>query len=172
MNDLTLYEKYRQEMQTGDALLYRSSTWLGWAIRLFSPRYNHAGLVVRLNQYEGAECRVWTLEALEHGVVLNYLSRRLIDTKGEVWWYPLKTSYNAERPRVGEYALTQSGQPYDYKSLFKNILGRVSANARELFCSELAFLSWQYAGIVKGSKAPRPGDIPGLGIFLDPIKII
>lgn len=159
-------------MRTGDCLLYRSKTLLGWVIRLFSPTFNHAGLVVRFDQYQGQECRLWTLEALEHGVVLNYLSRRLGECDAEVWWYPLKDKYNSKRDLVGEFALVQSGQPYDYDSLFKNILGRVSVNARELFCSELAFMSWRYAGIVKGDTAPRPGDIPGLGIFKEKVQIL
>lgn len=159
-------------MKTGDCLLYKSDTILGMLIRIFSPKFNHAGLIVKFNQYQGKECRVWTLEALEHGVVLNYLSRRLMDFSGEVWLYPLKDEFADKQFLIGEFALCQAGQPYDYDSIFKNILGRVSVNARELFCSELDFMSWRFAGIVSGDTAPRPGDIPGLGIFKEPIKII
>jgi hypothetical protein len=172
MNDLCTYDSVKKDMKSGDALLYKSRSLLGWLIRLFSKDFNHAGLVVQLDMYQGQECRRWTLEALQHGVVLNFLSRRLQEVDGECWWYPLKEEYNGQREKVGEYALAQSGQPYDYDSLFKNILGRVSVNARELFCSELAFLSWRFAGIVIGEVAPRPGDIPKLNIFKEPIRII
>jgi hypothetical protein len=171
MNDLTLYEKYRGEMKTGDCLLYRSNEILGKLIRVFSRGFNHAGLVLRLDEYQGKENRVWTMEALGHGVVLNFLSRKLADYNGEVWWYPLLPVYNDKRQATGEFACIQAGTPYDYGSLFKNIAARVSANARKLFCSELVFLAWRYALIAFGKTAPRPGDIPALGIFKEPIQL-
>lgn len=172
MNDLTIYDSVKRDMKAGDCLLYRSKTLLGWLIRIFSPIYNHAGLIIPIDAYQGQECRRWTLEALEHGVTLNYLSRRLEEAEADVWWYALKEEYDDRRAKVCEWALAQAGQPYDYDSLFKNILGRVSINARELFCSELAFMAWRFAGIVDGEVAPRPGDIPKLNIFKDPVRII
>ena len=172
MNDLTIYDSVKRDMKSGDCLLYKSNTILGWLIRLFSKGYNHAGLIIRLDEYQGLECRRWTLEALEHGVVLNLLTRRLSFVDGEVYWYALKDEYDDKRDKVCEWALAQAGQPYDYDSLLKNIIKRVSVNARELFCSELAFLSWKYAWIVEGDVAPRPGDIPKLNIFKNPVRII
>jgi hypothetical protein len=59
------------------------------------------------------------------------------------------------------------GVPYDYKSLFKNAFGRVSADARALFCSEYCFLCYGKTG-----KAPTPGEMPKLGIFKPGTKLI
>jgi hypothetical protein len=172
MNDLTIYQKYRDQLKTGDALLYRGHSIVDWLILKFSKDWNHAGLVVRLDEYKGQECRVWTVEATSPAVTLVLLSKKLAEYDGEVWWFPLLDKFDDRRGKVGEFALAQAGTKYDFKSLIKNILGRVTVSMRALFCSELDFLAWRDAGIVSGDIAPRPGDIPGLGIFKEPVRLV
>jgi hypothetical protein len=166
MNDLTVYNTVKGQMRTGDLLLWRSRSLLGAVIRYFSKAtVNHAGLVMRFAEYEGDDARRFTTEALEHGIVLNLLSKRLEEYDGEVYWYPLMEAW--DRTVIGERAMEYIGVPYDYHSLFKNAFGKVSADARELFCSEYCFICYGFSG-----KAPTPGDMPDMGIFKDPVKIL
>lgn len=161
------YNKFKQQMKTGDLLLWRSNSLLGATIRFFSKGpFNHASIVMCFPEYEGEECRRWTTEALEHGTVLNLLSRRLDKYDGQVWWFPLKDDWEQQRSIIGRRALSMIGIGYDYKSLFKNILGKVSAEARRLFCSEYYFLSLGMEG-----KAPTPAGLPSLGIFKQEVQI-
>jgi hypothetical protein len=165
--DLTKYNQIKEQMKTGDLLQWRTNSIVGALIRWkTNSNVNHSSLVIRLSEYEGLERRRFTMEALEHGTVLNYLSRRLEQYDGEVWWYPLRDEMDASRKAIGERASALIGIPYDYMSIAKQVVGRVSADARSLFCSEYCFLSWGYTGV-----APNPGQLPGLGIFKEPIKL-
>jgi len=170
---IELYAQHRVKMQTGDCLLWRSSSVLGWAIRLFSwAKVNHAGLVVRPNEWGLFKDRRFTLEALEGGIVLRLLSERLRDFNGKVWLYPLKDEFAVLRDEICRWALAQEGTPYDYGSLFKQVFGRVSVEMTRYFCSEFCYAAWLKAGLpVNEPKAPRPGDIPKLGIFKEPVLI-
>lgn len=174
MNDkLKMYMTVRHVMKTGDCILWQSRSIVGWLIRRFSgANVNHASLVISLSEYGNLIDRRFLLEALEPGIVLKLMSRRLMKFKGKVWWYPLKDEYDDNRDRVGEWALLQVGVPYDYKSLFKQTVGRVLADMKELFCSEYCFIGWIKSGIKLKGKAPRPGDIPKLGLFKKPIRIL
>jgi hypothetical protein len=178
MGDLTLYYKYREQMRTGDSLLYKTDGKIPSMIRWFTE-FNHAGLVLHFednfNNSMPESCdRVWTFEAGASGVKSVYLSDKLGDTHGKVYWYPLKDEFSyAQRMLVSEYASMQRGTKYDFSSLFRNILGRVSANAREFFCSELNYLAYVYARMIPEiDKAPRPGDIPKFNIFKEPVLIL
>jgi len=168
VNDLSAYNAAKDGMKTGDLLQWRSDSLVGALIRWRTKSgVNHSSLVLRLSEYEGLERRRWTTEALEHGTVLNLLSRRLETFGGECWWYPLQDSWNEYREKVGEWALKMIGVPYDYESIFKQIVGKVSADARALFCSEYCYMAYGLIG-----KAPSPGEMPELGIFKEPVKIL
>jgi hypothetical protein len=167
MKDLSAYMSVRHQMKTGDLLQWHSNSLIGAIIRWRThSNVNHSSLVLRLDEYAGKEDRRWTTEALEHGTVVDLLSRRLADYDGSVWWYPLRDELEGKRKSIGEKALELIGVPYDYGSIIKQIFGRVSANARRLFCSEYCYISYGYSG-----KAPTPADMPNLGIFKAPIKI-
>lgn len=167
MGDLTLYEQYKQDMRTGDLLLWRANSLLGVAIRAFSHAdVNHASLVMHFEQYEGGEHRRFTTEALSPGIVLNLLSKQLERYDGKVWWLRLNADWDARRAMIGTNAMKYIGTPYDYHSVVKNAFGRVSADARELFCSEYCFLCYGLKGT-----APTPGEMPALGIFAEPVLI-
>jgi len=174
MEKLDTYYKHRPMMQTGDLLLWKSRSVIGWLIRLFSSgNVNHAGLVLCLDEFAHLTDRRWTLEALEPGIVLSLISRRFEKYDGSAWWYPLKGEYNSCRHDLGEWAIEKVGTPYDYGSLFKNALGRVSADASKFFCSEYAYMAYKEVGLpVDLEKAPRPADMPGLGIFKEPTQIL
>jgi hypothetical protein len=168
MSKLDLYEKVRDQINTGDLLLWKSHSALGFFIRLFSKAsVNHAGLAVRL--FGITWPRVFTIEALEKGVQPYFLSSRLEEFDGEVWWYPLCNEWDKFeiRQEIEERMWKHVGIKYDYPSLFKNAIRKVEADDKLLFCSEAAFLELGFTGT-----APTPGDIPGLKIFKEPVRIL
>jgi len=165
-----LYENVRDIIQTGDLLQWRSATALGWLIRKFSKaKDNHTGGAVLFKEYQGKERRRFTLEALEHGYVLNLLSRRLGSHKGECYWHALKPEFRIFRVPIGIEMLKFCGVPYDYGSLFRQVFGHVSANARNLFCSEAIYLACRDAGCPIPDEwittAPQPGDMTALRLW-------
>lgn len=171
---ITPYLELRWQMQTGDALLWKGYGIGSWLIRKLSKgNFSHAGLVIAPDEFESEQNRRWTMEALAQGVVLRLLSRALVEYNGECWWYPLRDIYNTNRDAVGKYAMCQAGIGYDYDSLVKQAIFRVTPDARKQFCSEHCFLAWKHAGIpILSRLAPRPGDIPFLGIFKKPVRIL
>lgn len=168
MNDLAKYKEVKDRMKTGDLLQWRSNSIIGWLIRWRTKSdVNHSSLVIRLSEYEGMERRRYTTEALEHGIILNFLSRRLEQHDGNVWWFPLKDEWNEKRQAIGENAMALIGIPYDYQSVMSQIFGKVSTDAQALFCSEYCFIAYGFEGT-----APTPADMPDLGIFKEGVQII
>jgi hypothetical protein len=169
MNDLTLYNAVKAKMDTGDLLQWRTEGIIGAAIRWRTlSNVNHSSLVLNFSQYAGAECRRFTTEARGHGVGLNMLSARLAYHKGEVWWYPLDTGKcPVKRENIGDRALSYIGHPYDFKSILKLCMGRVSSEASELFCSEYCAICYGATG-----SALTPAELPSLNIFKEPVRLI
>lgn len=168
MNKLDKYLAVRDQMQTGDLLQWRSNSVIGAMIRWRTQsEVNHSSLIIRLKEYDDETKRRFTSEALEHGIVLNLLSRRLESHDGECWWYPLRDEWSGMRPIIGKNALYMLGIPYDYKSIFQQLFGRVSADARALFCSEYCYLSYGFHG-----QAPTPAEMPKMGIYKEPVLIL
>lgn len=168
MGDLALYNQHREQMKTGDMLLWANQTPLGLAIRHFSKApVNHASTIAALSGYRGK--RIFTVEALEGGVVPNYLSSVLENYNGEVWWYPLSEKWDFDEFRgfVEDNMFRHIGVGYDVASLLKNAVTHVQADDSKLFCSEDVYLDYGFAGI-----APTPGEMPSLGLHKDPIQIM
>jgi hypothetical protein len=173
MIDLELYQAVHKRIETGDCILWKSNTIIGKLIRMWSPRFNHVSLALHLTQHECLEDRRWMLEALEHGITLTLLSRRLMDFKGEAWLLPVRKEFAHHRPFVASWALNNIGVRYDYKSLFQNMLGHVSAEAKSFFCSEFYYMAWCDAMRTDFgfNHAPRPSDVHRMGIFDNPVRI-
>lgn len=169
MNDLTIYNSVKHQMQTGDLLQWRSESLIGALIRWRTlSEWNHSSLVVSFQEYQGTEGRRFTTEALSDGVVLNLLSNRLERHKGNVWWYPLdEEKCPVKRPNIGELALKYIGTGYDYQSILRLVLRRVSNDAAKLFCSEYVAICYGHEG-----QAMTPADLPHLNIFKEPVRLI
>lgn len=173
---LDFYNIVKPQIRTGDHLGWRGNNIVGKIIRRFTAdTINHSELAIRL-EYTGLEKRRFNVGALGSGISLHMLSRKLEGYNGQVYWYPLKSEYNEVRPIIASYVLDKIDIKYDYKNLFKQILGRVSSNADKLFCSEICNLAWQFAGIDTGFPidgiAPNPDDIHNFKIFKDRIRIL
>ena len=130
--------------------------------------------------------RRYLLEAWEGEFNMRLLSNRLQSYPGKAFWHHLSPGFDQDR-RVIEYnSLSLLGIKYDYESLFANMLGKVSLDAKKLFCSEAVchvFLKSIPIDILKGYRenkymnmmldgiALRPGGIAQLPLFLDEIEI-
>ena len=170
------YLECRPNIKTGDMILWKDNGPLGWLIRKFSKGdYNHVSLVVSIEEYDELIDRRFVLEANSPGIILRSLSNEIKDTKGESHWYPLKDEFNDKRMDIGNWAFQRIGVKYDYIGLFRQIFGRISANTDRFFCSEFVYYAWKSVGIKMNEDnlglAPRPGDLPSLGIFKDVVKL-
>lgn len=157
MNSLLTYHNYRHLMKTGDILQWDSSLLLGKAIQIRKGgSVNHTGVIIRLSEYEGLERRVFTIEALEHGVVLNLLSKRLELFNGHCYLHSLRSEFDSQRQLFGERALSVIGTDYDYPAILQELFGNAQMGLDKLFCSELAWYS--LTGKTEG-EAPDPYEI-------------
>jgi hypothetical protein len=177
MNDLALYYKYRSQMKTGDLLTYRTDGAISWAIRRWSPGANHAGMVLDLDEYSGDEYRRWTLESTAHGPRMVYLSTLLERLEGECYWHQLKPEFSeTNRNAAGCWALEQQGVvKYDFKCILQYPFKMVSADMAKLFCSEYVFFAWVKGKIIPfvgDEVAPKPSDMPRIGVTLPPVLIV
>ncbi len=158
------YKTARPHIVTGDAILWKGNGIISRLIRLWTP-YSHASLVVRLRVSEKLQERVFLVEALSTGLELRLLSKRLENYRGEAFWFHIDTTAE-QKLSILEFALTKcaSGIRYDFGSIIKNMLGRVSLDAHQYFCSEFVFHAWKQASLVSPhiAVAPRPGDLLGL----------
>ena len=168
---LALYHQYRPGMKSGDAIQWKSNSFIGFQIQQITGHdVNHTSLIVDVNEYD----RKFQLEALAPGIMLTAISQRLEDHDGEAWWLPLKSEFENKREFINRIAFTYIGKRYDYRDLFKQIFSRVKPDPERLFCSEFAYLVWLSAGLELDNPdgwAPRPGDIPELGIFKNEVKL-
>ncbi len=160
----TLYNLVRDSMKTGDMLAWHSNSLIGKVIRWKTipsdiPKdsplsVNHTSTIIRLKEYEGLKRRVFITEALENGIVLDLLSKRIQKFDGKVWLYPLKRNWDDQRQLIGERLLSVVGTPYDYTSILKQIFGYVSVDLRAFFCSEHHYFGLGFSGI-----APNPYEL-------------
>ncbi len=169
MNKLTMYDSVRPQMKTMDLLQWRSNSLVGRIIRAKTGgMVNHSGVVMSFPDLTRE--RKWTLEAIGKGLVLNPLSRTLENYHGQAYWHPVKPGFEREAVFAAGWMMDRIGTRYDYRSLFRNLLGKTVADAAALFCSEAVFLGWQAAAVNLGvktlkhlidiSRAPVPAEMP------------
>src|SRR5512133_2934623 len=103
---------------------------------------------------------------MDRGVYPNLLSERLKGHSGRVWWYPLIDDWDAYRSDIAMRLGAMWGKEYDYPSLVYQLIGKVSADARRLFCSEVCFLALGYQG-----QAPNPYELTQYPIWKPKVLI-
>jgi len=169
---LKMYHAWRYAIWTGDLLEWASDTALGHVIRWFTGYdVNHTSMIIRFRNFDQA--RVYNLEALKPGVYPNLLSRRLKNFRGRVYWLQLKPEFDVYRAAIAREGLKYVGLKYDYRSLLKQAVSRVSAQADAFFCSELCYLANQDAGLPMTDQtyAPQPGEFARLGVYKSKLQI-
>lgn len=190
-----MYSQYRNEIKTGDAILFSSNRSIsGWIIQKWThSNFNHAAGVVRLEEFSGMIDRIYLTEA-KFKVCFTRLSYIIEKYHGSIFWAKLKSEIDLIRPYIASSYLDDLGKLYDFKGCFGNLFGRAPNDSSKLFCSEL----W-WCGILDGynkyrkewedlppnveeminksnqyleNKAPRPGDIPNLDVIEGLYKIL
>ena len=163
LDPLLTYNKYRDEIKTGDLIEFASDTLLGKIIRFGSRQeVNHTAFAWKLDSYSQITDRLFLLEALNAGLEWNSLSGRLASFKGKVYWSQLVVD-NATREQMLAIAVQKATQirekkRYDYLSLFRNAYKYVNINERAWFCSEFYHYLLISIGLLPhGEKARRPG---------------
>jgi hypothetical protein len=172
---MTGYLANRDLMSSGDLIEFSSDSFIGKAIRWKTGNdVNHTSMVIQLPNYKTiTEPHLYIMEANANGTELNLLSKVLENYKGRAYWMKLHAA-DTQRKMLSDWMLEHTGIPYDYKSLFHNLIGKVSADANRLFCSETAFLALKFANIIKvpdGAKSPVPGGFKELGCFYSRVQI-
>ncbi len=159
---LDLYSQYRPFIKTGDFLDWRSDSLLGLAIRAKTGgEGNHGCLADRLTGLAGD--RIFTLEALGGPYRPYYLSLRLREFSGKVWWYPLCDEWDKDEVRreIEVRMWAHVGTDYDLPGLFANAIRKVEDDDTLLFCYEGCFIELGFHG-----KVPVAGkEFEGLRIF-------
>ncbi|MEA2065887.1 MAG: hypothetical protein U9O65_02110 [Thermotogota bacterium] len=173
MEKLSEYKALRKFMKSGDLIEWGSASMIGRIIRFFTKKQvNHSSILLNLDRFEGLENRRFVLEALEHGIVLNLISMRLEDFKGDVFWSRLKPEYDPYRNKIAAWSLERIGTKYDYHSLLKNMFGKVNQDAKKFFCSEYYHMAMVATGILPEGKAARPGEFQKFDIHEKPIRLL
>ena len=173
MNDLKRYLTFRDQIQTMDLIQWHGDSLISKIIRWKTGgSETHSGIACRLADVD----RVMTLEAISRGAVPNPLSKVLGKYKGKAYWHPLKEEY---RPYVAEsfnWMYDRIGTGYDYESVTSHLFGRVSADARALFCSEYVFLGWKvrcaeelaielFEWLLDIKEVPLPSELHKIGLY-------
>lgn len=169
---MATYNAWRYAIWTGDILEWSSKSALGRLIQWFTGYdVNHTSQVVRFTNFDTE--RIYNLESLAPGVYPNLLSRRLENHNGHVYWLQLKPEFDYLRPDIAREGLKYVGTKYDYKSLIRQAVARVSSQADTFFCSELVYQAGLDAGLpIEQEYAPRPGDFSKIGIYKPRIQIL
>lgn len=176
--NIDLYKEIRPLVKNGDALEWRSETLLGKAIRLVTGYdVNHVSQIITFKEfYQDKPLRIYTLEALSHGIELNLISRRFKEFKGKVYWLPLKDEYNDKRLEISRRGLERIGIPYDYsaiKKIFFKVLffgnHAIKSSIDKLYCSEYVFDNAKDAGLPFNDefkdRVPVPGEMFLTGFY-------
>ena len=180
-NQLSLYLAARGQMRTGDLLQWKSNSLLGAAIRLKTQKdrrehevendinVNHSSLAICLTEKESGDLRMHTNEAMGGGTIPAFLSVRLQQYNGSVWWYPLSDELDEQRIGIGRRAFENLGIGYDYWAIAKQLFGiHPKIDGSRLYCNEYCCVCWG----IKGATAKSPNWLPNLGIFKEPVRII
>jgi len=189
MNNLYMYKLVRSRIEPGDTISFRGKSIISSAIQLFSAR-SHIAQVCSSPVWD-SECelanRKLIIEANEGEVNVRALSSKLRKYKGRAYWHRLIDDLNPYRSKLDEYVWLNIGKPYDYNSLFRNILGRVVSDTSKFFCSEIVglailygieksvlekYLPNKYLEMLLNNIALRPGGIAQLPIYKKEIQIL
>ncbi|MDZ7831641.1 MAG: hypothetical protein U5L07_07800 [Desulfobacterales bacterium] len=166
-NRTNTYYNHRHQMATGDLIEVAGSGIISKLIRCRTKKpVNHTMRVIRLTDYDTEH--VYVLQAAATGIVLTRLSRYVENHSGRIYWLPMRREWDGMRKTVGRVSLKYVGTPYDYRSLLRNVLGHVSANARAMFCSEyISIVDKESSLPVRRKKAPWPGEFAGTAVYDD-----
>ena len=88
----------------------------------------------------------------------------------------MKEEYRPYVAQAFNWMYDRIGTGYDYESVTRHLFGRVSADARALFCSEYVFLGWKikcakemelelFEWLLDIEEVPLPSELHKIGIY-------
>jgi hypothetical protein len=185
MNQLP-YLVAMDQMQSGDFIQVRGTSTISDIIMSITA-YSHSMGVIRyprnvLPHYPND--RVYVVESTVNETanglqVRNFRERFLKDHDHGAEWFWIRTNLSQiQRVRAREFYIieTAKGIPYDFKTLFLNLLGYMPFGFGKYICSEVVFACMIAIGAYKGDTtyAPRPGDLDVWlsDIIVDTVQLI
>ena len=185
MNDLSKYEAVKDLMKTGDGLGFANTGFISNAIIWKTSgdvdpanpiQLSHFGGLIRAGLYEGTEQRRFTMEAMTKGFYPDILSNYIVNYPGHIYWYPLKDEWEPYRNEIGVQILSMIGIGYDCFGVVKQLVMKVSENARKLWCSEAWEIGLQNVAPKLcndvGGIGLTPTGMWKLGVYKTPIQLI
>ncbi len=160
------YEEIRDDLKTGDLILFSGKGAFSNIIKLFSGgKWSHIGMVIRLPDFDDAVL-LWESTTLTNisdiefnrsikGVQLNALSERISRYEGDVSLRPLsspigKSMFN----KLSHLRHKLSRRPYErdelelLRSVWDGIAGTNTEDLSSVFCSELVAEAYQSMGLL------------------------
>lgn len=179
-NNLKKYLSIRNKIKTGDVIAFKGTDFGARAILIGTKsNYSHVGLAIRLKDVSFD--RVFIVEAVPFGIVLQPLSFKAIYYPGNVWWVKLNiediANEEAIRKKMLVWSMKQLGKPYDVdliKGIVKNIFLQAKlpkANQYEFICSELVATAYKKAGLIEKTNL-TPKQIMELNCLSKPVRVV
>jgi len=178
--DKLTYREVRDEIRTGDILLYQGKGWVSTAIQsLTGGRYSHSGMMTWWSPLGRPELRrLMVFEARHPYVTLRPASESVGSYGAPVCWYALN---QADRRRLDESRFLAAaerwlGLEFSVGGLIDNLLGILGVpnlaarkRARKLFCSEYVSQCFSAAGLdpnlYKSDHFTTPVDLAASGLW-------
>lgn len=168
MNSLSRYYNVRDSIQPADIIFFSDSPDL--ISRLISwktkSKYTHCAIV--MSKMSSAGERLVIIEAVEHGLRPVYLSKRIQEYNGHIWHFPIKEATLEQRIKANDWVWdrTLEATKYDYHSLLKLAVSKVSTDYRKLICSETCQIALEHSKIIeKRSRILSPAELALLVIY-------
>lgn len=170
------YEDLRDELKTGDIVLFSSSSPLSWATKLATmSKWSHVGMIVCLEEYEfvtvwesttSTGLRDLDTKRLHKGVQLTPLSSRVQGYKGDVAVRRLSgANFGGDRVQ-GLMRLRKRlrNTPYEQHALelinaaLDTPLHESTEDLSSVFCSELVAEAYQELGLLPSGEGQKPSN--------------
>jgi hypothetical protein len=155
---LSLYEKVRPQLKTGDILLFEGKSLVSRAIRWFTKsRWSHVAMVYKASEDDDIMLcfESTSVSSGTKGVRLVELSRKLLESKSNVYYRALMPDLNkTELKQLKRFRKLMLGVPYE-RSYLDLLLAGISANRfggdslKSVFCSEMVAAAYQTIGRFK-----------------------
>jgi len=163
------YNDVRLDFKNADILLFKGKSIYSRLMELLThSEYSHAGIAIWWNE------RLMCMDVVPKGVIVQPLSRKLQDYKGEVDWYASKHEISEEdRLKMVTFAQEELGKSYAWwrvawlaVKLFLGIKLPVKDDPKspaKLYCAEYAAEIYQSIGldldVHVADRNTTPGDI-------------
>lgn len=176
------YQYVRESLQPGDIIAFSGRGLISRGIAFFTGNaVSHVGIVFKTGS-AGLMQRVMLMESTtmingKSGAQSTYMSERVEDYDGVVWWLPLSKEARARLDLDAYWQVMEEtkGVDYDYRSIFHFLIDRLrlwsnSEDPRKLFCSEWATLGLKAGRVLPiwiNSSDVRPCDLCAFQIYSD-----